>query len=233
MAEFCLECFKKIEPNANEYNTVLSTNYDLCEGCGEMKHIVIEFYPDVKKPMQVYSIQDDFCGVPCDFMEDIINSQAETIKRQSAEIERLREIRDLCNTTILEEKEQIEKLKISDASKEECTIKQHGEIKELKAEKEVMQHYIDHLQAENERLQDCIDEQDIEISRLYKRIDKAKSEARKEFAERLKTEIDNKDGHIEEDYALRGSWDKKYFYDSEVEDMLDNLLKEMESKNNV
>ena len=37
----------------------------------------------------VNSIQDDFCGVPCDFMENIINSQAKTIKRQSTEIERL------------------------------------------------------------------------------------------------------------------------------------------------
>ena len=42
------------------------------------------------------------------------------------------------------------------------------------------------LEAENERLQEAIDEQDIEISRLYKRIDEAKTEAYKEFAERLK-----------------------------------------------
>ena len=67
---------------------------------------------------------------------DLINRQEEEKQNLVADIERLREIRDLCNTTILEQKEQIEKLKISDASKEECTIKQHGEIKELKAEVE-------------------------------------------------------------------------------------------------
>lgn len=54
----------------------------------------------------------------------------------------------------------------------------------------------------------------------------AKAEAYKECIEKAKSEIDNKDGHIEEGYALRGSWDKKYFYDSEIEDILDNLLKE-------
>lgn len=60
----------------------------------------------------------------------------------------------------------------------------------------------------------------------------AKAEAYKECIEKVKSEIDNKDGHIEEDYALRGSWDKKYFYDSEIEDILDNLLKEFERKEN-
>lgn len=44
----------------------------------------------------VNSIQDDFCGVPCDFMENIINSQAKTIKRQSIEIERLTNKCDDC-----------------------------------------------------------------------------------------------------------------------------------------
>ena len=67
---------------------------------------------------------------------DLINRQEEEKQSLVADIERLREIRDLCNTTILEQKEQIKKLKISDANKEECTIKQHGEIKELKAEVE-------------------------------------------------------------------------------------------------
>lgn len=56
------------------------------------------------------------------------------IKELKAEIERLREIRDLCNITILEKNYEIEKLKISDASKEECTIRQYGEIKNFRAE---------------------------------------------------------------------------------------------------
>ena len=43
MAEFCLDCFKKFEPNANEDNTVLSEYDDFCEGCCEWKPVVIEF----------------------------------------------------------------------------------------------------------------------------------------------------------------------------------------------
>jgi hypothetical protein len=43
VAEFCLNCFKKIEPNANEYTTKLSEDLDFCEGCGEIKNVVIEF----------------------------------------------------------------------------------------------------------------------------------------------------------------------------------------------
>jgi hypothetical protein len=73
-------------------------------------------------------------GTPTDCMGVMLCDALDLINRQRAEIERLREIRDLCNATILEKKEQIEKLKNSDASKEECTIRQHNEIKELKAE---------------------------------------------------------------------------------------------------
>ena len=43
MAEFCLECLKKFEPNANEYNTTISIESYLCEGCGEIKPIVVTF----------------------------------------------------------------------------------------------------------------------------------------------------------------------------------------------
>ena len=43
MADFCLDCFKKFEPNANENNTMLSEDNDFCEGCGEIKPVVIEF----------------------------------------------------------------------------------------------------------------------------------------------------------------------------------------------
>lgn len=44
MAEFCLECFKKFEPDANEYNTSLSEQPDFCEGCFSFKPVVTEFY---------------------------------------------------------------------------------------------------------------------------------------------------------------------------------------------
>jgi len=44
MAEFCLECFSKLE-NANytERDFILSDedDLDLCEGCGEWKRVVI------------------------------------------------------------------------------------------------------------------------------------------------------------------------------------------------
>lgn len=43
MAEFCFEWLQKFEPDANECNTVLTENLELCEGCGFFKKIVIEF----------------------------------------------------------------------------------------------------------------------------------------------------------------------------------------------
>lgn len=48
MSEFCLECFKQLDPNANELNTTLSNWAELCEGCGQIKKIVISF-DDTKK----------------------------------------------------------------------------------------------------------------------------------------------------------------------------------------
>ena len=43
MAEFCLECLKKFEPNANEHNTVLSEELYFCEGCCDFKPVVVAF----------------------------------------------------------------------------------------------------------------------------------------------------------------------------------------------
>ena len=43
MAEFCLECFKRFEPNANEDNTTLSNYLDWCEGCAELRQVVVDF----------------------------------------------------------------------------------------------------------------------------------------------------------------------------------------------
>ena len=43
MAEFCLTCFKRFEPNANEDNTTLSEYLDWCEGCAELRQVVLTF----------------------------------------------------------------------------------------------------------------------------------------------------------------------------------------------
>ncbi len=42
MAEFCLECWNKINgTNDSERKYVLSKESDLCEGCGEIKPVII------------------------------------------------------------------------------------------------------------------------------------------------------------------------------------------------
>ena len=42
MVEFCLECLNKLdERNYSKDDYIISTELDLCEGCGEWKHIVI------------------------------------------------------------------------------------------------------------------------------------------------------------------------------------------------
>ena len=41
MAEFCLECWNRInETNDDESKFFISKDLDLCEGCGEWKHVV-------------------------------------------------------------------------------------------------------------------------------------------------------------------------------------------------
>lgn len=52
MAEFCLECFKRFEPNANENNTTLSKNLEWCEGCAELRQVVLEYNEGIaQKPI--------------------------------------------------------------------------------------------------------------------------------------------------------------------------------------
>lgn len=48
MADLCLECLQKSEPNANKNNTILSDECYVCDDCGEIKPIVEE-YPDSVK----------------------------------------------------------------------------------------------------------------------------------------------------------------------------------------
>ncbi len=42
MAEFCLDCFHQLnETNDDPEKYVLSKDLELCEGCGEWKHVVV------------------------------------------------------------------------------------------------------------------------------------------------------------------------------------------------
>jgi len=42
MAEFCLDCWNKInETDDDEREYILSEDLDLCEGCGEWKHVIV------------------------------------------------------------------------------------------------------------------------------------------------------------------------------------------------
>ena len=42
MAEFCLDCWNKLnDANDKEENYIMSKELDLCEGCGEWKHVII------------------------------------------------------------------------------------------------------------------------------------------------------------------------------------------------
>ena len=42
MAEFCLKCWNEInETNYTEDKYIMSEELDLCEGCGEYKHVIV------------------------------------------------------------------------------------------------------------------------------------------------------------------------------------------------
>lgn len=42
MAEFCLKCWNELnETNEPEGKYVMSKGLDLCEGCGEWKHVIV------------------------------------------------------------------------------------------------------------------------------------------------------------------------------------------------
>lgn len=58
MAEFCLECFNKMNDTDFKKHQVW-LEVDLCEGCGEMKPCVYELGP---KPL-LLSIFDFFAGI--------------------------------------------------------------------------------------------------------------------------------------------------------------------------
>lgn len=46
MAEFCLDCLRELDGiNYNETEFYVSDELELCEGCGEWKHVVIALRP--------------------------------------------------------------------------------------------------------------------------------------------------------------------------------------------
>ena len=61
MAEFCLKCLQRFEPNANEDNTTLSNYLDWCEGCAELRQVVVEFDDDDNEQMTECDYDDDKC----------------------------------------------------------------------------------------------------------------------------------------------------------------------------
>ena len=44
MAEFCLDCFNELH-GTNYGDGAVKLDYDLCEGCGEWKLTIVDFYP--------------------------------------------------------------------------------------------------------------------------------------------------------------------------------------------
>lgn len=43
MAEYCFDCWKQLHGRVGKGDVVLSKELDLCEGCGEWKHVVVSF----------------------------------------------------------------------------------------------------------------------------------------------------------------------------------------------
>ncbi len=43
MAEFCVDCWNELnDSNNSEKDFILSEHLDLCEGCGELKNVIIK-----------------------------------------------------------------------------------------------------------------------------------------------------------------------------------------------
>lgn len=94
-----------------------------------------------------------------------------------------------------------------------------------KEEKETMQEYIDCLRAEIERLQKAIKVQDIMIEQQDYKIKTAKSEARKEFADKVYRFLCT--SRIWNTLKLSWLWNGECEW---LKQSLDNLLKEMEEE---
>lgn len=49
MAEFCKDCFKLMDPSIEEKNLVMSSDTELCEGCGQVKQVVLSVKEEESK----------------------------------------------------------------------------------------------------------------------------------------------------------------------------------------
>ena len=59
MAEFCKDCFVKICGGSEKEIAALSDELDLCEGCGEYKHVVVDVWPR-RDPVDMSWLKDLF-----------------------------------------------------------------------------------------------------------------------------------------------------------------------------
>ena len=41
MAEYCKDCFKKLNPQVDVHRIVMSREMELCEGCGQLRPCVV------------------------------------------------------------------------------------------------------------------------------------------------------------------------------------------------
>ena len=88
------------------------------------------------------------------------------------------------------------------------------------------------LQSQVNRLKKYDEERDIALHAQL--IANTKQEVAREiindFVKMAKEKIEQKDGHIEEHYGLHSYWENKYFYDGEVEDIIDEVEAELKKK---
>ena len=70
MAEFCLDCFNKINgTNDSEDDYIISDDLELCEGCGQWKHVVVMYRTDYEMEKYLYNHEhnglfyDILCGI--------------------------------------------------------------------------------------------------------------------------------------------------------------------------
>lgn len=91
---------------------------------------------------------------------------------------------------------------------------------------------VEGLQSQVNRLKKYDEERDIALhSKLIADTrQKVAREIINDFVKIAKEKIEQKDGHIEEHYGLRSYWENKYFYDGEVEDIIDEVEAELKKK---
>lgn len=104
MAEFCKECFKKniltSSDNIADSQLMLSAAWDICEGCGEYKQIVVGIE---KTEMSLYNEEQTLINrlkAELQICNEALDNSMKLNTKLQAEIERLKEIEymynDLC-----------------------------------------------------------------------------------------------------------------------------------------